>query len=140
MTVHMRWAPGTLAAFLLAAAPWSDRRSAAGAGALLLVLLVPAAAALAVTGWYGVENVYRYGLGVMRPPTPESGGHRHGGAMPGMDTQGKGHSGAAPAGSGHERGPHGALRDDATACAPPRCRRFVSDRAGPHSGARRRPA
>lgn len=113
MTVHMRWALGTLAAFLLAAAvAWWDRHRVAGAGALLLVVLIPAAAALAVTGWYGSENVYRYGLGVMRLPTPEGGGHEHGAAMPGMDMQGHDRSGAAPAaGGGHEHGSRGTNQD-----------------------------
>lgn len=79
MTVHMQWALGTAAVFLLVAgAAWLDRRRAAGAGGMLLALILVGSAGLAVTGWLGGENVYRYGLGVMS--LPNSGSHAHPGA------------------------------------------------------------
>lgn len=76
MTLHMYWALGTAAVFAAAAATaWLDRHRVAGASAALLVFLVAGSGALAVTGWLGGENVYRYGLGVMRLPDME--GHQH---------------------------------------------------------------
>jgi uncharacterized membrane protein len=123
MTVHMQWAFGTAAVFLLAAgAAWLDRRRSAGAGGLLLALILAGSGALAVTGWYGGENVYRYGLGVKSLPKTDShvhpggeaaghshpeDGHDHGGSpsaassdmsnMPGMEGQtSKAQPGAAP--------------------------------------------
>lgn len=108
MTVHLRWALGTLAAFLLAAAiAWFDRRRPAGASAVLLALLLPAGAALAVTGWYGAENVYRHGLGVMRLPAHAGDGHAHGDRpMSGTAPQGEEGGRTAPAPKS-EPTPHG---------------------------------
>ena len=79
MTTHMQWAFGTAAVFLAAAgAAWLDRRRAAGAGWLLLSLVLAGSAGLAVTGWLGGENVYRFGLGVRSLPKSDS--HIHPGA------------------------------------------------------------
>lgn len=79
MTVHLRWAIGSAAVFAAAAAAaWFDRKRVAGAGGALLVLLVAGSGGLAVTGWLGGENVYRYGLGVMS--LPKTDGHAHPGA------------------------------------------------------------
>ncbi len=84
MTVHLRWAIATALVFLAAAGvAWLERRKVAGAGVVLLALLAGGSGALAVTGWLGGENVYRYGLGVMALPRsgdhvhPASGGHPH---------------------------------------------------------------
>jgi len=89
MTIHLRWALGSAAAFGAAgAAAWLDRRRKAGAGGVLLALLVTGSGALAVTGWLGGENVYRYGLGVLSLPRSDS--HVHPGS-------GDGHQ--------HEHGP-----------------------------------
>lgn len=84
MTVHLRWAVATALVFVVAGGvAWSERRKGAGAGIVLLALLAGGSGALAVTGWLGGENVYRYGLGVMALPKsgdhvhPGSGGHPH---------------------------------------------------------------
>ena len=98
MTVHMWWALGTALVFLGAAgAAWFDRRRPAGAGGLLLVLLAVGASGLAVTGWLGGENVYRYGLGVQH--LPKSDDHAHPSAGMGEDMN----RGQEAAGS-HEHG------------------------------------
>ncbi|WP_419953323.1 DUF2231 domain-containing protein [Methylobacterium sp.] len=82
MTVHLRWALGTALAFVAAAvAAWYDRKRRAGAGVMLIALLAAGSAALAVTGWLGGENVYRYGLGVMALPKSDS--HAHPGSAGG---------------------------------------------------------
>ena len=82
MTVHLRWALGTALAFVAAAvAAWYDRRRPAGAGIVLIALLAAGSGALAVTGWLGGENVYRYGLGVMALPKSDS--HAHPGSAGG---------------------------------------------------------
>lgn len=84
MTVHMWWALGTALVFLGAAgAAWFDRQRSAGAGGMLLVLLAAGASGLAVTGWLGGENVYRYGLGVQH--LPKSDDHVHSGSGMGKD-------------------------------------------------------
>lgn len=76
MTVHLRWAIGSAAVFAAAGAvAWFDRMRASGAGSILLALIVVGSGALAVTGWLGGENVYRYGLGVMALPTTDA--HMH---------------------------------------------------------------
>lgn len=96
MTVHMQWAFGTAAVFLLVAgAAWLDRRRAAGAGGMLLALILVGSAGLAVTGWLGGENVYRYGLGVMSLPKTDSHEHPGGGAA-GTPHPNDGHAHAAP--------------------------------------------
>ncbi|MEE7492095.1 DUF2231 domain-containing protein [Methylobacterium oryzae] len=79
MSVHLRWAVATALVFLVAGGvAWLERRKGAGAGIALLALLAGGAGALAVTGWLGGENVYRYGLGVMA--LPKSGDHVHPGS------------------------------------------------------------
>lgn len=76
MTIHLRWAVATALVFLAAGGlAWLERRRGAGAGLALLALLAGGSGALAVTGWLGGENVYRYGLGVMA--LPKSGDHVH---------------------------------------------------------------
>ena len=76
MSVHLRWAVATASVFLVAGGvAWLERRKGAGAGFALLALLAGGSGALAVTGWLGGENVYRYGLGVMA--LPKSGDHVH---------------------------------------------------------------
>ena len=76
MTIHLRWALGAGALFLASgAAAWLDRRRIAGAGIPLLLLATLGSATLAVTGWLGGENVYRFGLGVMS--LPQSDAHVH---------------------------------------------------------------
>jgi uncharacterized membrane protein len=84
MTVHLRWAVATALVFLgVGGVAWLERRKVAGAGLVLLALLAAGSGALVVTGWLGGENVYRYGLGVMRLPKsgdhvhPGGGGHSH---------------------------------------------------------------
>ncbi|MEE7464966.1 hypothetical protein MFUR16E_29115 [Methylobacterium fujisawaense] len=84
MSVHLRWAVATALVFLVAGGvAWLERRKDAGAGIALLALLAGGTGALAITGWLGGENVYRYGLGVMALPKsgdhvhPGSGGHSH---------------------------------------------------------------
>ncbi|KQO78306.1 MULTISPECIES: DUF2231 domain-containing protein [unclassified Methylobacterium] len=87
MTIHLRWAVATALVFLAAGGvAWLERRKSAGAGLVLLALLAGGSGALAVTGWLGGENVYRYGLGVMALPT--SGDHVH----PGGGDHAEGHS------------------------------------------------
>ena len=84
MTVHFRWAVATALVFLVAGGiAWLERRKVAGAGIALLAILAGGSGALAVTGWLGGENVYRFGLGVMALPKsgdhvhPSSAGHSH---------------------------------------------------------------
>jgi len=78
MTVHMRWALGTLILFVIAAIlAWRTRTRTAGTGPLLALFLLAGAGALLITGWLGAENVYRHGLGVMRLPQVEGPGHSH---------------------------------------------------------------
>lgn len=84
MTIHMKWAITTAAVFVFALfVAWLDRRRAAGAGPVLLVTLVIGSSALAVTGWLGGENVYRFGLGVLSIPKSDGplhgAGHEHAG-------------------------------------------------------------
>ncbi len=108
MVVHMRWAFGAAALFSAGAVvAWLDRRRPAGASVLLLAFLLTGSGALAVTGWLGGENVYRYGLGVLSLPkgegepsgdVPATSGHG-GHAMPDSAAQ-KATSPGAPTGSG----------------------------------------
>jgi uncharacterized membrane protein len=78
MTIHMRWALGTLILFVIAAVlAWRTRTRPAGTGPLLALFLLVGAGALLITGWLGAENVYRHGLGVMRLPQVEGTGHSH---------------------------------------------------------------
>lgn len=136
MTRHMHWALGACAAFLAAAAAaWLDRRRTAGAGAALLVFLAVGSGALAVTGWLGGENVYRYGLGVMRLPNTTD--HRHAPGQDGHEQDGMAPHGRVPAaeqpgppgGDGHQHAPRDAGQSgtepighphDASATAPSR--------------------
>jgi uncharacterized membrane protein len=99
MTVHLRWAVAASALFVVAGIlAWIDRRRAAGAGPALLAAIVLGSVALAVTGWFGGENVYRYGLGVMS--LPKSDGHKHGGEhMHGMEEPGHDHGASAEPGT-----------------------------------------
>ncbi|MCI0401488.1 MAG: DUF2231 domain-containing protein [Gammaproteobacteria bacterium] len=78
MTLHRNWAIPTAALFVVTAL-WSltARRREPERSALFLALVLAAASALAVTGWLGAENVYRYGLGVMSLPEAESEEHGH---------------------------------------------------------------
>ena len=81
MTLHLKWAIGTLALLILAAAlAWRERARSVGTGPVLGVAMVLTAVTLAITGYLGAENVYRHGIGVMRLPQPEvaGGGHAHG--------------------------------------------------------------
>jgi uncharacterized membrane protein len=123
MTIHMRWAIGTLIIFgLAAAAAWVDRARAAGAATPLLALLLAGAAAITVTGWFGGENVYRHGLGVMRLPHADD--HHHPGSAA--------HDHAAPDGDHHETiGDDHDLTggDDQPGTTPPRTR---EDGTPPH--------
>lgn len=106
MTIHLRWAVATALVFLVAGGvAWSERRKPAGAGLVLLVLLAGGSGALAVTGWLGGENVYRYGLGVMA--LPKSGDHVHPGGGDHGDGQGHTHDDQAHEGSAHEDHAHG---------------------------------
>ncbi|KQQ46262.1 hypothetical protein ASF58_17875 [Methylobacterium sp. Leaf125] len=106
MTIHLRWAVATALVFLAAGGvAWSERRKPAGAGLVLLVLLAGGSGALAVTGWLGGENVYRYGLGVMA--LPKSGDHVHPGGGDHGDGQGHAHDDQAHEGSAHEDHAHG---------------------------------
>lgn len=101
MTIHMRWAFAAAGLFALAAvAAWLDRGRVAGAGAALLVILVGGLTALTVTGWYGAENVYRYGLGVERLPNPGSHHHHNG------DADDDDHASAHPAADAHDARDH----------------------------------
>ncbi len=103
MTVHLRWALGTAALFLAAASvAWIDRRRVAGAGPLLLLTIVLASGALAVTGWYGGENVYRFGLGVRS--LPKSDGHMHGAHDHHHDDNDEPVADAPAAAAGHHHG------------------------------------
>lgn len=78
MTVHMKWAFGTLALLLMSAGlAWRERSRGVGTTAALGVAMLLASGALAVTGYLGAENVYRHGLGVMRLPQAEGPGHDH---------------------------------------------------------------
>ena len=111
MTVHLRWALGAAALFLVAGiAAWIDRQRAAGAGPALLAAVMLGSVALAITGWLGGENVYRYGLGVMS--LPKSDGHKHGGDhMHGIEEPAHDHGNAAetaPAAQHHHEGDAGA--------------------------------
>ena len=113
MTIHLRWAVATALVFLAAGGvAWSERRKPAGAGLVLLVLLAGGSGALAVTGWLGGENVYRYGLGVMA--LPKSGDHVHPGGGDHGDGQGHAHDDQAHEGSAHEDHAHGGQAHDHT--------------------------
>jgi uncharacterized membrane protein len=82
MVVHLRWAFGAAAAYLIVAfLAWLDRRRNAGAAMPVLLASIVAAGVLIVTAWYGGENVYRYGLGVQA--LPDQSHHHHG--APGQD-------------------------------------------------------
>lgn len=75
MTVHMKWAFAAAGLFIVAGAlAWFDRRRSSGAAPALFGVLLLGCGALAVTGWLGGENVYRFGLGVASLPKP---GHHH---------------------------------------------------------------
>jgi uncharacterized membrane protein len=81
MVVHLRWAFGAAGGYLIVALlALFDRRRNAGLSAAVTILSVAAAGALIVTAWYGGENVYRYGLGVIA--LPDQSHHHHEMAMP----------------------------------------------------------
>jgi len=97
MTVHLKWAVGTLVLLLVAAwLAWRDRTRTIGTAAPLGTVMLLASVALAVTGYLGAENVYRHGLGVMRLPQAEGPGHDH------AHGEGEEHGDAAPAAAGDE--------------------------------------
>ena len=78
MTIHLKWAIGTLALLLAAAGfAWRDRTRTVGTSAPLGIAVFLATAALLATAYLGAENVYRHGLGVMRMPQAEEPGHDH---------------------------------------------------------------
>lgn len=78
MTTHRNWALSTLVLFLLIGL-WSillvqkNRKP----GKLFLTFALIAAMMLTITGWYGGEAVYRYGLGVISLPDTNEGAHGH---------------------------------------------------------------
>lgn len=84
MTIHRNWALGTLSVFMLVTL-WSvfhvRRKKTSRHHSGFIFVIVLSGGLLATTGWYGGEAVYRYGLGVMSMPKPETGGaggHSHG--------------------------------------------------------------
>lgn len=84
MTVHLRWAFAAAGGYLIVALlAFFDRRRNAGMNVAVAIVSVVAAGLLVVTGWYGGENVYRYGLGVQALPDQDH--HHHGMAMPERD-------------------------------------------------------
>lgn len=119
MTVHLRWALATAALFLAAAAAaWVERRRLVGGSPVLLILLGIAAGALTVTGWYGGENVYRFGLGVRS--LPKSDGHTHGTSHEHADHDHRGATEAIDETPDEPAGHHHDHEDDApTVPAPP---------------------
>ena len=78
MTDHRNWALVTLGLFVLLAgwSLWCDRKNRLP-GKLFLAGLLIGGVLLAGTAWRGAEAVYRYGLGVMSLPKPESDGRSH---------------------------------------------------------------
>lgn len=78
MTVHLKWALGTLALLVVTAGlAWKERTRAVGSSLALGTALTVSVVALATTGYLGAENVYRHGLGVMSLPKAEGPGHSH---------------------------------------------------------------
>ncbi|MEA1672705.1 DUF2231 domain-containing protein [Nitrospirillum sp. BR 11163] len=80
--VHLSWAYRTAGALAIASlGAWLDRRRPAGAHPLLMLCLAAGIGLVAVTGWFGAENVYRHGIGVRRLPDPSAlddhQGHAH---------------------------------------------------------------
>jgi uncharacterized membrane protein len=71
VALHVKWAMFSSAALLLLAV-WRLAGAALNArpSRLFLVLVWLVTAALIVTGYRGGQNVYRYGIGVERPPAP----------------------------------------------------------------------
>lgn len=81
MVVHLRWALAATAAYaLVALLALLGRRRPTGPSPVAAVASIAAAAVLVVTAFYGGENVYRYGLGVMALPDQDH--HHHDMAMP----------------------------------------------------------
>jgi len=65
ISLHMKWAMfSTLALVLLAVWRGAGTASASRPSWVFLIVLLAAAAALAVTGYRGGENVYEFGVGV----------------------------------------------------------------------------
>ncbi|AWN42557.1 DUF2231 domain-containing protein [Methylobacterium durans] len=114
MTIHLRWALGSAALFLAAAAAaWFDRRRAAGASGILLALVLAGSGALAVTGWLGGENVYRYGLGVKSLPKSDT--HVHPGSGDGHQHE----HGPGPGGEPAVKTGESSAKDGGRAASPP---------------------
>ncbi len=65
---HVKWAMFTSLALLLTAV-WRGAGTPQGSrpSGLFLLVLTLTCMALAVTGYHGGQNVYRYGIGVERP-------------------------------------------------------------------------
>jgi uncharacterized membrane protein len=67
ISLHMKWAMfSTLALVLLAVWRGAGTAPASRPSWVFLVVLLAAAAALAVTGYHGGENVYEFGVGVKK--------------------------------------------------------------------------
>ena len=80
ITVHLKWAFAAAGGYLIVALlAFFDRRRSAGMNAAVAIVSMISAGLLAVTGWYGGENVYRYGLGVAA--LPDQGQHHHDGMV-----------------------------------------------------------
>lgn len=78
MTIHLKWALGTLVLLVVSAVlAWKDSARTTGTSAALGAVLALTVGALATTGYLGAENVYRHGLGVMSLPKAEGPGHSH---------------------------------------------------------------
>ncbi|WP_044563583.1 DUF2231 domain-containing protein [Azospirillum sp. B4] len=80
--IHLTWAYRTAAVLAIASlGAWLDRKRAVGAHPLLLLCVAGGMGLVAITGWYGAENVYRHGIGVQRLPDPaaldDHQGHAH---------------------------------------------------------------
>ncbi|HEY0801337.1 MAG TPA: DUF2231 domain-containing protein [Steroidobacteraceae bacterium] len=67
ISIHLRWAVFTTLVLLLLAI-WRGAGTSQGSRPswLFVILLVAASAALIVTGYRGGQNVYEYGIGVLR--------------------------------------------------------------------------
>jgi uncharacterized membrane protein len=67
ISLHMKWALGTsLLILLLSIWRGAGMRASSRPGALFLILLTAASFALIITGYYGGQNVYDFGVGLHR--------------------------------------------------------------------------
>lgn len=86
MAIHRNWALSTFTLiWLMTIWSWMLWRKAKQPKLLFTLGMIITFGFLLITGWYGAELVFRYGIGVQSLPKHEMVGHHHEGNMDTMD-------------------------------------------------------